>query len=287
MTAPLYLLSATIFFTALNICVKYLPHIPASELIFFRGLVSLIICYVAIRKLKISPWGKQKKTLLMRGFFGTLSLLALFYGLQRMPLAMAMTLSNLAPLFTVLLAHFLLRERSHPLHFLFLMGAFVGVVLVKGVDLTVPWALAFIGIGGAFFAACAYTCIRLLRNTDHAFVVIFYFPLVSLPMTVVPMINNWVSPTWKEAGLILLIGILTQWAQYFMTKAYQLEAAGKIMIYNYAAIVWALLVGVMYFQETLLPWQWVGFVVILFCLIASARLSRAEAEGELGPQQRG
>lgn len=195
-----------------------------------------------------------------------------------MPIAMAMTLSNLAPLFTVMLAHFLLGEKSHPLHGLYLFGAFVGVVLIKGVDLSVPWSLAVIGIAGSFFAACAYTCIRLLRHSDHAFVVIFYFPLVSMPLTVGPMIYSWVTPTWKEAGLILLIGFFTQWAQYFMTKAYQLEQAAKIMIYNYAAIVWALLVGVFYFRETLQMWQWVGFAVILFCLLASARLSRAEAQ---------
>jgi drug/metabolite transporter (DMT)-like permease len=277
MTAPLYLLSATLFFTALNICVKYLPHIPAAELVFFRGAISFVICYGAIKKMGISPWGQQKKLLLYRGLFGTISLLALFYGLQRMPIAMAMTLSNLAPLFTVLLAHVLLGERSHPLHGLFLFGAFAGVVLVKGVDITVPWSLALIGVGGAFCAACAYTCIRLLRNSDHAFVVIFYFPLVSMPLTVGPMIQSWVTPSIKEWGLILLIGFLTQWAQYFMTKAYQLEQAAKIMIYNYAAIVWALLVGVFYFKESLQVWQWAGFAVILFCLVASARLSKAEA----------
>jgi drug/metabolite transporter (DMT)-like permease len=275
-TAPLYLLSATLFFTALNICVKYLPHIPATELILFRGLISLVICYIAIKNMGISPWGRQKKLLLYRGLFGTISLLALFYGLQRMPLAMAMTISNLAPLFTVLLAHFWLGEKAHPLQFFLLLGAFVGVVLVKGVDLTIPWSLAAIGIGGAFFAACAYTCIRLMKDSDHAFVVIFYFPLVSIPITIVPTIQNWVTPTWSEAGLILLIGFFTQWAQYFMTKAYQLEKASKIMIYNYAAIVWALLVGVFYFHETLQLWQWFGFSVILFCLVASARLSLRE-----------
>jgi drug/metabolite transporter (DMT)-like permease len=278
MTAPLYLLSATFFFTALNICVKYLPHIPSSQLVFFRGLISLVICYFALKKMKISVWGKQKKILILRGFFGTLSLLALFYGLQRMPIAMAMTLSNLAPLFTVMLAHFLLRERSHWLHGVCLFGAFLGVIFVKGADLNVPWSLALIGIGGAFSAACAYTCIRLLRHSDHALVIIFYFPMLSVPMTIVPMYKYWVTPTWQDWSLIFTIGLLTQWAQYFMTRAYQLEKAAKIMIYNYAAILWAFLVGYFIFDETLTSWQWVGFSLILFCLIFSARLSFREAE---------
>lgn len=190
---------------------------------------------------------------------------------------MAMTLSNLAPLFTVFLAHFLLKERSHWLHAACLFGAFVGVILVKGADLNVPWSLALLGIGGAFSAACAYTCIRVLKESEHAFVIIFYFPLMSLPMTVLPTFKYWVTPSLKDGCLIVLIGFLTQWAQYFMTRAYQLEKAAKIMIYNYAAIVWALLVGYFFFDERLELWQWIGFLVILTCLVFSARVSAREA----------
>lgn len=283
MGAPLYLLTATLFFTALNICVKFLPQIPASELVFFRGLVSFVICYVILKRKGIPLWGNNKKLLILRGLFGTLSLLALFYGLQRMPIAMAMTLSNLAPLFTVLLAHIFLKEKAHWIHGLFLFGAFVGVLLVKGVDFSISWSLAVIGIIGAFVAACAYTCIRLLKDSDDTLVIIFYFPLLSMPITLFPMLQNWVTPSYKEAILILFIGLLTQCAQYFMTKAYQLEKASKIMIYNYAAIIWALLVGLFVFHEPIVGWQWVGFTVILMCLLLSARISAQEQEKLASP----
>lgn len=274
--ASRYLIAATALFTALNICVKFLPHIPTSELVFFRGVISLVLCWYYARKNHLSIWGNNKKVLILRGIFGTTSLFALFYCLQRMPLAMAMVISNLAPLFTVLIAHYLLRERAFWVNWFLLMGAFVGVVLVKGLDPNVPWELAIIGIGGAFAAACAYTCVRILRNTDHPLIVIFYFPLISLPMMAGPMIYHWVTPNLSDIGIMILIGVLTQVAQYFMTVAYQLEKASKIMVFNYAGVLWAILFGGLLFGEMLSTVQFAGVILIFISILLSSIYERQQ-----------
>jgi len=267
------ILTATFLFTALNVCVKFLPHIPTSQIVWLRGMVSVVMCFIALKRLKISPWGVHKKLLITRGIFGTISLFCLFYCLQRMPIAMAMTLSNLAPLFTVILAHFILHERGHWLQSIFLLAAFGGVVLVKGWDPEVPWLLAGIGILGAFAAGCAYTSLRVLRNSDHPLVAIFYFPLVSIPLMAGPALSEWVQPSIPEILILFLIGVLTQFAQYFMTLAYQMEKAAKIMIYNYAGIVWALLVGWLFFNEKMEGPQLVGLLIIVASLLGSSRLA--------------
>jgi drug/metabolite transporter (DMT)-like permease len=268
--AGFYLLLSTLLFTALNILVKYLPGVPTSELVLFRGLVSLSICYVFLKRMGISPWGKNKKLLILRGFFGTLSLFCMFYSLQHMPIAMAMTFSNMSPLFTVIIAHFFLKEKVHPLHVVFLLLAFGGVILVKGWDSSVPWSLALIGISTAAFAACAYTSVRALRGSDHAMVAVFYFPLISVPMMIIPVAVDWVPLGIKEIALIVLIGVLTQFAQYFMTRAYQMEKASHVMIYNYAGIVWAVCTGWWLFDEKLKAQQFLGLLVIFLCLVGSS-----------------
>ncbi len=230
----------------------------------------MVICFMMIRKMGLSVWGKNHKILILRGIFGTLSLYSLFYCLQHMPIAMAMTLSNLAPLFTVLIAHFVLGEESHWSQFVFLVLAFIGVVFVKGWDVNVSWGLASLGVFGAFMAGCAYTCVRSLREEDHPLVVVFYFPLLSFPIMIVPTVQEWVTPSWSDWGLLLLIGVLTQWAQYFMTVAYQLERASKIMIFNYSGIIWAVLVGGFFFDEHLQGQQWIGLAIVVASLLLSS-----------------
>jgi drug/metabolite transporter (DMT)-like permease len=274
--ASRYLIAATALFTALNICVKYLPHIPASELVFFRGVISLFLCWHYARKKKVPILGNNKKVLVLRGLFGTTSLFILFYCLQRIPLAMATVLSNLAPLFTVLIAHYLLRERAIWLNWVLLFFAFVGVVLVKGWDPSIPWGLALFGVGGAVAAAGAYTCVRVLRTTDHPLVVIFYFPLVSIPLMAIPMFLQWVTPSWRDLWIMVLLGILTQVAQYYMTLAYQLEKASKVMVYNYAGVVWAMIFGALLFQEVFELPQYAGVLLIFVAIVASSYFERRQ-----------
>ncbi len=272
-----YILIASLLFTVLNICVKYLPHIPATELVFFRGLVTFLISGGYLLKKKIPLLGNNRRVLLLRGFFGTVSLFALFFCLQRIPLAMASVLSNLAPLFTVLIAHLLLKERAQWMHAVLLAIAFAGVLLVKGWDPTVSWEMAGIGVVGAVAAACAYTSVRILRTTDHPMVVVFYFPFISIPMMIVPMWLEWVTPSARDALLILLIGVLTQAAQYFMTISYQLEKAAKIMVYNYAGVVWSIVFGAIVFREVFVDVQFLGVFLIFVAIVVSSLMERRAA----------
>ncbi|MCC6137151.1 MAG: DMT family transporter [Bdellovibrionaceae bacterium] len=265
--ATRYILVATLLFTALNICVKYLPHIPASELVFFRGLVTLFISAFYVLQKKLPIMGNNRPILVLRGFFGTMSLFALFYCLQHIPLAMATVISNLAPLFTVLIAHYFLKEKATWMNWILLAVAFLGVLLIKGWDPNVSWHYALIGIAGAFSAACAYTCVRMLRTTEHAMVVILHFQVMCLPLMIVPMLLHWVEPSLKDWAVIVLLGVLTQFAQYYMTISYQLEAASKIMVYNYAGVIWSLIVGAWLFNELFAGAQILG-VVIIFASIA-------------------
>lgn len=268
--AGFYLLLSTLFFTSLNILVKHLSYVPTSQVVFLRALISLAISYGVLKHMELSPWGNNKKLLIFRGIFGTLSLFCMFYSLTHMPIAMAMTFSNLTPLFTVMIAHFVLREKVHPLHVVFLLLAFAGVLMVKGWDTSVPWTLALVGLGTAVFASCAYTSLRVLKDSDHAMVAVFYFPLLSVPMMAVPAARDWVPLSLQDVLLIIVIGILTQFAQYLMTCAYQMEKASDVMIYNYSGIIWGVVAGWFFFNEVFVWPQYFGLFIIFGCLVGAS-----------------
>ena len=105
------MLGASLAFSLMQLCVKYLPHLPAVELVFFRSLVSISICLVMMKKLKLNPLGNNRKILLMRGVFGTIALSMFFYTLQQIPLASAVTIQYLSPIFTALFAAIFLKEK--------------------------------------------------------------------------------------------------------------------------------------------------------------------------------
>ena len=72
------MLGSTLAFACMQICVKYLPHIPPTELILFRSIISLLISVAFLYKLNIPILGNNKKILLLRGIFGTTALLMFF-----------------------------------------------------------------------------------------------------------------------------------------------------------------------------------------------------------------
>ncbi len=264
--AILYLITATSVFSVINVLVKSLDSIAPSEIVFFRALVSLVLCLFFIHRKGAPVWGNNKKVLFLRGFFGTLSLFSFFLCLQNMPLAVAMTLINFSPLLTVFIAHLLLKEKAHSSQWLFLMISLGGVFLIRGELNPVPLPWILLGLFAALCAAAAYTCVRFLRTSEDPLVVIFYFPLVTIPTIGPLMLIEWKTPGVSEWVLLVLIGVLTQIAQYYMTLAYQLETAAKVMVFNYAGLLWGVLLGWVIFSEELTLKQILGVLVVFCCL---------------------
>ena len=104
------MLLSTLLFAGMNACVKQLHHLPALEIIFFRSVFSIVASYVALRRLGIAPFGNNHRLLISRGSTGALALICYFLALQNLPLATAVTVQYLAPIFTAVLGIWLVRE---------------------------------------------------------------------------------------------------------------------------------------------------------------------------------
>lgn len=271
---------AGVTFAAMNIAVKLLPGIPSSEIVFFRALVSLILSAYFVKRKKISFWGNNRKVLLLRGLFGTTALMCFFYTLQVMPLASAMVIHYLSPIFTALIAHFFLKERLKFHQLFFFAISFAGVVIMKGVDARLEWMDVLTGVIAALLSGAAYNCIRKLKFTEDSQVIIFYFPMVAVPITLTYTLlgPGWVWPNGQELALLLLIGVLTQIAQYLLTRAYQSEVARKVAAVSNIGIIYALVVGVVFFHETFKPLAIVGMVLVILGVVLNVMGRKREAK---------
>jgi len=257
------MLLSTFFFSLMNLSIKFVPHIPAFELILFRSVISLVLSYGLIRYKGLNPLGNNRKFLLLRGFFGMLSLTTFFFTLQKLPLASAVTLQYLSPIFTVLFAVFFLKERVHWVQWLCFAVAFAGVAIIRGFDTRVDITYMALGVLSAMFSGLAYNSVRKLKDTDHPLVVVFYFPLVAMPFALIACFFNWVTPVGIEWLWLILIGVFTQIAQVNLTYALQNEKLAAISGLNYIGIIYALLFGYFIFGET---YNWVVLLGIFLVL---------------------
>jgi drug/metabolite transporter (DMT)-like permease len=269
------ILIATAFFALMNVGVKFLDRIPAHEIVFFRALISLVFCYGLLRKRGIYPWGNNKKYLILRGISGTAALLMYFYTLQHMPLASAVTIQYLSPIFTILIAGLFLGEHPSPWQYLFFAVSFGGVLMIKGFDPRVTPVELVIGISAAVLAGFAYNFIRKLKDYDDPLVVVLYFPLVTVPAVGLYTAFHWVQPIGYEWLVLIGIGVATTFAQIYMTRAYQMERAANVSNYNYLGSVYAIFIGLFLFGETISLMAILGIGLIVGGVMMSSRFRRA------------
>ena len=228
---------------------------PVPEIILFRSLITFLICCAVIRIKKIPFFGVNKKWLLIRGVFGTTALTIFFFTLDNLPLAVATTVQYLSPIFTVIIATFLVSEKVRKIQWLFMLVAFSGIAMlgaskflsqnnsVSNIDPL--WVL--LGVLSAVLSGVAYNAIVKCQNTDHPVTVVMYFPLIATPIMLAYVVFiEFVMPRGVEWILVLIIGVFTQIAQIFMTKAFHSDNTATITPFKYFGSIYAFFIGLFY-----------------------------------------
>jgi drug/metabolite transporter (DMT)-like permease len=257
------MLFAGFLFSLMNVSVKLIPHIPAIEIILFRSVFSLIFTFLLIKKAGVPLFGNNKKLLVLRGIVGSIGLIAFFYNLQTIPLASAVTINYLAPIFTTILGIFIVKERVRTLQFVYFGISFIGVIIIEGFDPRITFFDLSVGLIAALAMGIAYNLIRKISNSEHPLVIMFYFPLITIPIAAVFSYFIWVMPQKWDWAILLAVGLLTQFAQYFMTLAYQNANLSKVASLSYIGIIYALGFGFFIFDETFSLISFVGMFLVL------------------------
>lgn len=253
-----------------NFCVKYLDTIPTHEIVFFRSLVSVLISVAMIKRLGLPMFGNNKKWLLIRGFAGMTALFMFFTTIKHMPLASATTIQYLSPIFTVLLATQMQGEAVKKAQWFLFALAFVGVFLIKGFDDSISLTYLLIGVASSFISGISYNAIMKCRKTDHPITVVFYFPLVAVPvMGLACVFFGWVTPVGVEWVLLLVMGVFTQIAQIYMTKALHADHSSRVMPFKYFGVIYALLIGIIGFGEYVPHASLIGIGLVIIAVIAN------------------
>lgn len=262
----------------MNVFIKLLPDIPAMEIVFFRCLVSMIICFIGIKRAKVDWLGNSHLLLFLRGAFGTSALYLFFITLQNVPLASSVTISYLSPIFTTVIAIFLLKERVYALQWVFFLVSIIGVFVMKGFDTRIPPFYFATGIASGFSSALAYNMVRSLKGKEHPLVVVLHFQLVGVVVGFFFTLFNFRLPGLFEAVLLFGVGLATHFGQVFLTKALQAEKIAKVSILNYLGIIYALIFGWLIFGETYTLQTAFGILLVTAGVAGSVLYSHRKAE---------
>ena len=274
------------WFSAMSLLVKLVgQRLPSAEVVLVRGIFTLALSAAALRHARVSPWGERRGLLLLRGTLGWAALSCYYFSLVHLPLSEATLIQYTNPIFATILAAAFLRERIGVADVLCLVASLGGVLLVTrpaaifgGVGEPLPLSQVAIALGGALFSGAGYTVVRRLGEREHRLVVVFYLPMVTVPLTLPFISSAWAWPTLREWLLLVGIGVTTQLGQIYMTRALQLERASRATAVGYLQLVFAAMWGALVLGELPDAWTVVGAAVIVGSTLLAARGHSSRAE---------
>lgn len=240
--------------------------IALAELIFWRQFVSLpILLGWAMFTGGIGQLATSRpKAHAVRAIYGIIGMILNFGGVILLPLAEATTLGFTAPMFAVLLSIVLLKESVGIWRWSAVALGFIGILIIAqpgGGHL--PLFGAAVALGGAFMIALIATQIRDLSRTESPMVIVFWFSLASVIVSLPFML--WVHEplTTRQWLLLLGMGLAGTWGQVLVTMALRFGKVSSVIVMDYSSIIWATLFGWLLFSTLPPVTTWIGAALVV------------------------
>ena len=283
-------------FSVMFLLVKVMNNYNTFTLVFWRSLVQIAISLFDLAKMGTNPLGPDDGSvrflLVCRAIFGAAAVCAWFFGIQILPLPDAVTLQFTTPPFAAAFAVCMVGEPWKMLDIIGAVLCLTGVALIAhptwlfgsiegdaedtGSDVNVSAAMKVAAVmvttAGAAMAGIAYVCVRKIGDRSDAAVMVFYYGVLSLPMTILG--SGLFLGEWNVAGhfesfsitdylSLLLMGIAGYGGQLFTNLGLQIETAATATLVTSTQICWTFIFEVLFLHEGISLWSSGGLSLIL------------------------
>ena len=246
--------------------IKHLADtLPVEVIVFGRNLVGLavllpvLVASGGIRDLRTDHLGLH----FIRGFTGVTAMFCFFFTIAHIPLAEAVLVKMTVPFFLPLVAWLWLNDRISGYTWAAILLGFVGVGIILRADQGVVDPVMLVALAGAAIMSVAKVSIRRMAASEPPHRVVFYFSLFATLLSTLLLLRVQQMPSGTEMLWLLAIGSVAIAGQFAMTTAYQLARPGQVGVYNYSAVIWAALLGWLFWGETLVLSTVLGTLLII------------------------
>ena len=268
-----YMLIAAFAFSWMNLLAKYLNDFHPLQVVFFRAVGTFIFIFPYMIYKKVSIIGKNVFWLSFRGVLSFASLALFFIVIQRIPLGSAVALRYTAPIFSVLFAYFLLKEKIKNWQWIAFIISAIGAFVMKGVDFRIDTLSFVLIIVSSILVGAVFAIVRYLGSREHFLTIINYFMVFSIVGSLF-FIQHWRMPIGQEWSWVCGIGTLGLVGQVFLTRSFQLAETNTVAPIKYMELVYALLFGYFLFDETYDFWPVIGMSLVVLGLLLNIWVRR-------------
>ena len=260
----LLMAAAAACYAILHGSVRYISsEIHPFEITFFRNLFGFIVLLPWFVVHGLRPLHTRRIGLhLLRATSNVVAMLMFFMALSMTPLAQVQALGFTAPLFTTVLAIFILGERVRLRRWTALIAGFIGALIIVRPGLQPIDTGSLLTVGSAAIWGFTLITIKILSRTDSAVTITAYMVILMSPLSLLPALFYWTWPDPATWFWLVVCGVSGTVAQLLMAQSFRVADATVVLPFDFTKIVWGALIGYLAFGEVVDIWTWIGAAVI-------------------------
>lgn len=247
MTLGVFALSINDAFAKALTGLGYLP----IQILFIRNLIALPIAAAIAWRMGGAAALRTHKPLphLVRGAIWVGATIFFFTAVSLLELAEATTLIFIAPVFITALSALLLKEHVGWHRWAAVLVGFAGVLVVTRPGSSTFQAASMLPIGAAFLYAALMISARWVDPRESVWTLMLYLTGAGALISAFAMPVFWVPVRWEDLWLFVGIAAFGTAGITMMTQAFRFAPAAVVAPFDYTALIWATLMGWVFWSE--------------------------------------
>lgn len=260
-----WMLMTMLMFVCMDTCAKYLVQTyPTMQVVWARYFFQVVILLVVLApKLKTLVKTASLKFQLVRSMFLLGATLCFFTGLGTVQLAEASAIMYTAPLLVTALAPFVLKEKVGLRRWVSVLVGFAGALIIIRPGHSAIGIGAFWILGAAASYAFYQLSTRALSHQDSPLTTLFYSALLGCAIMTAVVPFYFQMPDMWGWFVMFLAGLFGTVGHYCMIQAFTNSEASAVAPYTYSNLIWATLIGFLFFDNLPDMWTYVGAFIII------------------------
>jgi len=279
--AILLFLLAGLCLSSLDATAKYLVRDHPLFLVVWARYAGQMLVVTPFAWQRAGPgfWRTRRPWMqLLRSTLLLVATICFFGGLRYLPLAEASAIIFLAPIFVVVLSGPMLGEDPSRARWIAVITGFIGILILARPGSAIFHPAALLLVVAAVCNALFFVLTRKLVE-ENAYTTLFYSALVGTVglSLALPWEMGDSAAGWREALMLLLLGLLAGVGHWLVISAYSMAPASSLTPLAYLQIIWATSYGYLIFGQLPDRWSGLGMAVVVASGLWLALQERARA----------
>jgi drug/metabolite transporter (DMT)-like permease len=260
-------------------------HYPIHQALVLRAVTAIPVALLIIHLTgSLKAIKGSTRPMLPRSLLTVACNLTYYLAIAALPLATVGALYLSAPLMITALSVLLLQEKVNGAQWAAVAAGFVGVVLIIHPGYGVfEWAMVLPLLSALTYAGAVIYVRKAGGDGDsgvmslqsQAWLSVTGIVLglllgfgqlggdVALHPSLSFLLSGWQWPSARDAGVLLLCGVVGSASTYLLTKAYSLSDASRLAPFEYTALLWSIFLGWLVWGHLPAAKDWLGIALLV------------------------